>query len=95
MTISIELPPELEAQLGDPAAKEGCQPEDYVREIVRRQLLHPELQAMKHRKRPKSLAELEARIPSPPGSNGLAEIAGKWPGKETDEEIRQALEELS
>ncbi len=27
--------------------------------------------------------------------DGIAAIVGKWPGDETDEEIRQALDELS
>jgi repressor LexA len=33
------------------------------------------------------------RIPQTPGQ-GLAEVIGKWPGDETDEEVKQALEEL-
>jgi DNA-binding transcriptional ArsR family regulator len=40
----------------------------------------------------KALAELSAKHK---GRNGFAEIYGKWPGDETDEEIEAALEELS
>ena len=45
--------------------------------------------------RPHSLADLQPRIPPPPGSNGMAQIIGQWPGDETDEQIQAALDELS
>ncbi len=42
--------------------------------------------------RARAIAELKPRIPPPPGSNGMEFVRGKWPGEETDEEIRAALE---
>jgi len=40
----------------------------------------------------KAFAELFAKYE---GHNGFAEIVGKWPGDETDEEIEAALERMS
>ncbi|MBI3910863.1 MAG: hypothetical protein HY320_08005 [Armatimonadetes bacterium] len=70
-------------------------PADYVRDLVKRQLLMSELEALKERQPPQSLADLKPRIPPPPGKSWLEGVIGQWPGDESDEEIERALAELS
>lgn len=41
------------------------------------------------------VAEIVRLLSVADGPNRLAEIVGKWPGEETDEQIREALEALS
>ena len=41
------------------------------------------------------LADLHDNDVLPPPKRGMAAIMGKWPGDETEEEIAEALEELS
>lgn len=53
------------------------------------------LQALRDRQPPRSLADLQPRIPPPTGSNGLDQVLGQWPGDETDEEIQAVLDEIS
>lgn len=43
---------------------------------------------------PRSLAELKPRIIPLPGSNGMEHVFGRWPGTETDDEIRAILEAI-
>ena len=95
MTIEIDLPPVAEAQLQEQAARAGQEPAEFLSHLIRRQLMMAALEALRDRPRPKSLDELKPRIPSPPGTSWLAEVAGKWPGDETDEQIYAALEEIS
>lgn len=95
MTLTMEFPPETDERLRAGAERHGQDTGDYVRTLVERELTRQALAELKHRERPQSLDELKPRRPSPPGMNGLAYIAGKWPGDETDEEIDRALEELS
>ena len=95
MTLQIDLPPDAEAQLQAQAARAGQEPAEYLTQLVQQQLMLAALEALKDRKRPSSLDELQPRRPSPPGTSWLAQVAGKWPGDETDEQILKALEELS
>jgi hypothetical protein len=95
MTIEIDFPPDVEAQLQEAAARLGQEPADIVRDLVRRQLLTNELETLKGRTPPKSVEGLKPRVPSPPGSSWLAQVVGQWPGDESDDEIHRALEELS
>lgn len=95
MTLHIELSPATEARLRAEAERRGQDAAEFLQEIVELRLSRDTLLALKNRKRPKSVDELKARNPAPSGSNGLAEIAGKWPGDESDDEIFRALEELS
>jgi hypothetical protein len=95
MAIVIDLPAEVEERLREEAAKHGQETADYVKALVEQQVRLQALDALRDRQRPRSLADLKPRIPPPPGSNGFAEIIGKWPGDETDEVIQAALDELS
>jgi predicted DNA-binding antitoxin AbrB/MazE fold protein len=45
--------------------------------------------------RARLFAEMELPTPLPPGKTLEDVISGKWPGDETDEEVRLALEKLS
>ena len=42
----------------------------------------------------RTLATYQPRNPPPPGTSGMERVFGKWPGDETDEEIRAALEAI-
>jgi hypothetical protein len=95
MTIQLDLPPKMEARLQEEAARQGQDAADYVKALVKRQLVLRELEALKDRKPPQSLADLKPRIPTPPGTTWIESIRGQWPGDETDEEINRALEEMS
>jgi hypothetical protein len=95
MTIQIEFPPDVEARLREEAERHGQDAAAYVRQVVERELMQQALLALKDRKHPQSLDELKPRIPSPPGTSWLANVVGKWPGNESDEEIDKALEEMS
>jgi hypothetical protein len=95
MTIRIDLTPDLEAQLRAVASQRGQEPAEYVRALVADQVRAQELESLKNRERPQSLADLKPRIPSPSGSNGLDVVVGQWPGRETDDEINSALDAIS
>jgi hypothetical protein len=95
VTIQLEFPPEVAARLREEAARQGQDAADYVRDVVKRQLVMAELSALKHRKPPQSLADLKPRIPPPPGKSWLEAVVGQWPGDESDEEIERILKEMS
>jgi len=95
MTLQVDLPPDVEARLQKQAAEQGQEPAEYVAELVRQGLVMRELEALKHRKPPQSLADLKPRAATPPGTTWLEAIRGQWPGDESDEEINRALEEMS
>jgi hypothetical protein len=95
MTITLDLPAEVEKRLQGEAAKRGKETADYVKALVEQYVRLRALDALRGRQRPQSLADLKPRILPPPSSNGFAEIIGKWPGDEMDEEIQAALDELS
>ena len=86
MSIILDLPPETEKTLNDQAAARGLSLAEYVERLAADS--EPHL--------PRNREELWARVLLAPGeSNGLADIVGKWPGDETDEEVAAALEEMS
>jgi hypothetical protein len=95
MTIRLELPPDVEARLHEEAARQGQDAAAYVEALVKRDLFMRNLDALKHRKPPQSLADLKPRIPTPPGKSWLEAVVGQWPGDESDEEIERILEEMS
>jgi len=95
MSIQIELPEGWETRLREEAAEHGQEMGPYVSDFLKRQLLIRELDALKNRKPPQSLDEIKPRVPSPPGTTWIESIRGQWPGDETDEEIANALEEMS
>jgi hypothetical protein len=95
MSIQIELPPEVEARLYEQAARQGQAAAEYIRHVVERELMRQALLALKDRRAPRSLADLKARLPSPPGTSWLEQVRGQWPGDETDEELYEALEKMS
>jgi hypothetical protein len=95
MSIQIELPDLWEAQLRQEAAENGQELDAYVSELFERQLVMRELEALKHRKPPQTLADLKPRIPTPPGTTWLESIRGQWPGNESDAEVERILEEMS
>lgn len=45
--------------------------------------------------RARLFAAMEPPAPLPPGQTLEEVVSGQWPGEETDEEIRRALEQLS
>lgn len=95
MTIQIDLPAELEARLHEQAARQGQAAPEYVRHVVEQELMQQALHALWERTPPQTVAELRARVPSPPGTSWIEHVRGKWPGEESDEEIAEALRELS
>jgi hypothetical protein len=95
MTITLELAPEIAAQLREAAAEAGLELGDYARTLLEGEARRQALEALRNQTPPQSLADLKPRVPPPPGTTGLAMAIGQWPGDETDEEIEAALEELS
>jgi len=95
MTIQIELPPAVEAQLHEAAFRQGADPVAYLQKMVEQQLRLEALRALKHRTPPQSVADLKPRIPTPPNTTWLEAIRGQWPGDESNEEVDRALEEMS
>jgi hypothetical protein len=95
MTLQIDLPPDVETRLHEQAAREGQATDEYVRKVIERALTQQALLALKDRTPPQTLADLKARVPSPPGTSWLAQVRGQWPGDETDEMIFEALETMS
>jgi len=95
MTIQIDFPAEVEARLREEAGRQGQDAEDYIRQVVQRELSQSALLALKERQPPQSLADLKAAVPPPPGQSWLEAVVGQWPGDESDEEIERVLRELS
>jgi hypothetical protein len=95
MTIQIDFPPELESRLREEAARQGQDAAEYVKALVEQHLVVSALAALKHRKPPQTVEEIQPRIPSPPGTSWLAQVVGQWPGEESDEEIDEALSRIS
>lgn len=91
LTITLELTPELETALKEEAERQGIAPEGLTPEAVMARLIAE----LKHRPVPQSLDEIKPRRLPPPGKTAMQMVVGQWPGDETDEEIRAALEELS
>jgi hypothetical protein len=95
MTITLEVTDEMQKEIEEAAARQGQDAVTYLQTILQDRLMAQRIDALRDRQSPQSLEEIEPKSPLPPGSNGLDLIVGQWPGDETDEEIRQALEEIS
>lgn len=95
MSIQIDLPPEWEARLREEAARQGKDAGRYVSDLLKRQLVAQELDALQDRKPPQSVDDLQPRIPPPPGKSWLEAVVGEWPGDESDHEVQRILEEIS
>ncbi len=79
-----DLAPETWNRLHEEAAACGLTVTEYIEALIEATRL------------PRTTEELRALVTVAPGeTNGMAEIFGKWPGDETDEEILAALEDLS
>jgi hypothetical protein len=76
------------ADLGEPAPEKN-----YLADAVRRALERTPEQMLADRA--DVLAGVRKGAPLPPGKTLDDVVKGKWPGDETDEQIRAALEELS
>lgn len=94
MTLTIELPETDEAAWNAEAARLGVTPEELFRQAAGEKM-QALLAGLKDRRIPQSLDELRPRRLPPPGKTAMQMIVGQWPGDETDEEILQALAELS
>jgi hypothetical protein len=95
MSLRIDLPEEWGARLRHEAERNGQEPEEYVVDLLMRQLVHRELEALKDRKPPQTLADLKPHVPPPPGESWLASVIGQWPVDESDEEVARILREMS
>jgi len=91
MTLTLELPKAKEAAWKEEAERAGLIPEELARQAIRDRLLA----ALKNRRVPQSLDELQPRRQPPPGKTAMEMVFQKLETDETDEEIRQALKELS
>ena len=94
MTVTLELTPELETALKEEAERQGVAPEGLTPQAVMERLIAE----LRHRPIPQSLDDLKPRRLPPPGKTAMQMIYQRLPvgeGDETDEEVRQALEELS
>lgn len=93
MALQIDLSGEMEARLREEASRQGQDASEYVQQFVRRQFVLRDLEALKDRKLPQSLADLKPRVP-PPGENWQEGVVSQWPGDESDEEIERLLQEM-
>lgn len=94
-TFILDLSPEIAERLHEEAARCGQEPAEYLKSLVEGQVALQALQALKNRKPPQTLADLQPRIPPPAGTSGLDQVIGHWPGDETDDEIQAALDAIS
>jgi hypothetical protein len=108
--IAIKLSPEIEQKLRERAAVNGLSLEVYLEELAERDAnangrpdaLTLAVQRLTNRAPTEIIAEREQILksarrgrPLPEGKTLLEVVEGSWPGDETDEEIRTALERLS
>ncbi len=91
MIITLDLPKETEAAFREEAERQGLTLEGLTRQAVMEKLIA----GLKDRPIPQTLDEIKPRRLPPPGKTAMQMVVGQWPGDETDEEIFQALEELS
>jgi|SRR6266446_4327147 len=109
--VTVQLTPETEQQLRLQASQRGQTLETYLRDVAEREargdseapdMLSPGLAWLK-RRGPEEVHAARERIlgDSPParavpaGKSVLDVMEGKWPGTETDAEIRAALDRIS
>lgn len=91
MTVTLELTPELEAALKEEAERQGVTPEGLPAQAAMQALIA----GLKHRRIPQSLDEIKPRRLPPPGKTAMQMVYQQLPTDESDEEVRNALEELS
>lgn len=106
-TVSIELDPETETRLRLRATSRGETLEVYLRHLAEREAesadplgagiawLTNRTAADVEAARGRILAASPPARTPPPGTTVLGAVEGKWPGTETDAEIRQALDRVS
>ena len=109
-TITVHLQPESEQTLREKARQAGLSLEVYLEKIAEREAnrrgdptrLEQEMAWLTNRTpeeieatRQRLLATSRPPRPIPEGKTLSDMIEGKWPGDETDEQIREALERLS
>jgi hypothetical protein len=107
--ITVKLSAPAYARLEDLAAAEDQEAGDFARALIERELgeaVPTALDAAVLRTTNRSPEEIEAARttvlatarparPLPPGKTWLEVISGQWPGDESDEQIKTALDELS
>ena len=91
MTVTLNLPREMEFELKEEATRQGLTLEG----LTQQALIEKLIAGLKNRHIPQSLDEIKPRRLPPPGKTAMEMIVGQWPGDETDEEIQKALEDLS
>ncbi len=91
MTVTLELTPELEAALREEAERQGVTPEGLPAQAAMQVLIA----GLKHWHIPQSLDEIKPRRLPPPGKTAMQMVYRQLPADESDEEVRNALEELS
>ncbi len=91
MTITLELTPGMEAALTEAVARQGVAPEG----LTEQEKMEALIAGLKDRPVPQSLAEIKPRRLPPPGKTAMQMVYQQLPAEETDEEVRQVLEELS
>jgi hypothetical protein len=109
--VTVQLTPETEQQLRLQAVRRGQTLETYLRELAEKEarsdaasadMLVQGLEWLTHRgpedmraARERILGASPAPRDVPAGKTVLDMIEGKWPGSETDAEIRDALDRIS
>jgi hypothetical protein len=109
-TVAVHLQPDSEQRLRDKAREAGLSLQDYLEELAERDAnkggpndrLQQEIAWLTNRT-PEEIEETRRRLialsppptPIPEGKTLSDMVEGKWPGDETDEQIREALERLS
>ena len=90
MTITLDLPPGMEAALEEEAARQGLTLDSFARQAVQEQI-----DDLKNRRIPQSLDEIKPRTPLPPGKTIKDMLPTEpWPGDETIEELLAALKAM-
>lgn len=107
MTITIEVPAQDEARVREAQAKQDRETlKSVLGELAALTLLEPspldravaKLLSHTPEERQHTREALDAAAPKPrplaPGESALDAVFGKWPGQETDAQVRQALDDL-
>ena len=87
MTITLELPQELEASFVEEAERRGLTPEGLTEQAVMETLIA----GLKDRPVPQSLDEIKPRRLPPPGKTAMQMVYQQLPVDESDEELQAAL----